>query len=142
MIALDTNALVRLLIEDNEAQAKAVQQAVLTMENEGRQVVVLPEVLMETVWVLESVYQCTRKEIASFLENLLSVSTFRLVDALIIRQAVAQYKKRGDFADMVIVGQAKRQQARHLLSFDKKLQKLFPGYVVEKIEQENPLSAP
>lgn len=133
MIALDTNALVRLLIEDDDAQATAVQDSVLAAESAGSQILILPEVLMETVWVLESVYRCARIEVTAFLEKLLSVSTFRVVDAQIIRRAVDQYKRKGDFADLVIVGQAKRHKARCLMSFDKKLQKLFPDYVIETV---------
>ena len=101
MIALDTNALVRLLIEDDEAQAMAVQNSVLAAEGAGSQILILPEVLMETVWVLESVYRCARNEVSAFLEKLLLVSTFRVVDAQIIRGAVDQYKRKGDFADRV-----------------------------------------
>ena len=40
--------------------------------------------------------------------------------------------KDGDFADLLIVNQAMEQQAKTLFSFDKKLQKRFPGYVVGK----------
>jgi len=133
MIALDTNALVRMLIEDDESQAKRVQQVVVSAEKNSVQIIILPEVLIETVWVLESVYRCTRKDISQFLENLISTETFTFPDSTVIRNAVNHYKKRGDFADLLIVAQARKHKAIKFFSFDKNLQKIFPDYVVESI---------
>lgn len=135
MIALDTNALVRMLIEDDKNQAKIVQDVVTFAEINSLQIIILSEVLIETVWVLESVYRCNRKDISQFLEVLISTSTFTVPDSPVVRNAIHQYKKRGDFADLVIVGQAKQHMAKKFFSFDKGLQKLFPNYVVGKLNQ-------
>jgi predicted nucleic-acid-binding protein len=133
MIAFDANALVRMLVEDDRLQAKAVQEVVLTAEKNSFQIIISSEVLIETVCVLETVYQCTRNEISQFLESLISISTFSSPDPSIIRKAIQQYKKRGDFADLVIVGQARKQQAKQFFSFDKNHQKLFPDYVIDNL---------
>ena len=133
MIALDTNALIRMLIEDDKNQAESVQGVVGFAEKNSVQIIILSEVLIETVWVLESVYQCTRDEVIQFLETLISISTFTFPDSSIIRKAIHRYKKGGDFADLLIVGQAKKQGAKKFFSFDKKLQKIFPDFVVEKL---------
>ena len=53
MIALDTNAIVRMLIEDDKEQAKAVKDIVKLAEKDSKQILVLSEVIIETVWVLE-----------------------------------------------------------------------------------------
>ena len=135
MIALDTNALVRLLIEDDKKQAGVVKKLITSMEKQGRQILILTEVLIETVWVLESVYECTRDDIYRFLETLVYTSIFTLSDPQPITNAIRHFKKGGDFADLVIVAQALNHQAQKMLSFDKKLQKLFPDYVVENIER-------
>ena len=132
MIALDTNAIVRMLIEDDKEQAKAVKDIVKLAEKDSKQILVLSEVLIETVWVLESVYKCSRNEVVNFLETLISNSVFIFKDSLIIRSAIKQYKQGEDFADLIIVGQAKKQNAKKFFSFEKKLQQLFPDYVVEK----------
>ena len=137
MIALDTNALVRMLIEDDQNQAKKVREAVSFAEKKSLQIIILSEVLIETVWVLEAVYKCAREEISQFLEILISTSTFTCPDSAVIRSAVQQYKKGGDFADLVIIGQAKSHQAKIFFSFDKKLQKRFPDYVIEKLNIAN-----
>ena len=133
MIALDTNALIRLVIEDDEAQARKVKKLIESIEKYGQQIIILTEVLIETVWVLESVYGCTREDISRFLETMIHTSIFTFSEPRIIRNVIHQFKKAGDFADLVIVMQALNHQAKKMVSFDKKLQKLFPDYVVEKL---------
>ena len=133
MISLDTNALVRMLIEDDEDQFQAVRKAISLVEKNSSQILLLSEVLMETIWLLESIYQCTREDISEFLESLTITPTFAFADPEVIRRAVHQYKQGGDFADLIIVGKAKESRAKKFFSFDKKLQKKFPDYVVGEI---------
>jgi predicted nucleic-acid-binding protein len=134
MIAFDTNALVRMLVEDDAAQARTIKNIVSYIEDHSDRIIVPSEVLIETVWVLESVYHCTRAEVCNFLETLVRTATFAFEDPVVIRTAVSQYNQGGDFADLVIVNKAKRLKAKQLISFDKKLQKIFPGYVVESVK--------
>ena len=133
MIAFDTNAIVRILVEDDIRQAETIKAIVTQVESAGDQILILPEVLIETVWVLESVYHCTRAEISCFLEALIHTPAFATDDPTVIRGVVSRYRHAGDFADLVIVNQAKRSKAKQLVSFDKKLQKMFPDYVVERL---------
>ncbi len=130
MIAFDTNALIRLLIEDDVEQAKIVQDWVEQTEADGGRILILSEVLIESVWVLESVYDCNRAEIAGFFEALLNTSVFTTQNPAVLRTAVSEYKKGGDFADLIIVNLARHYKAKNLISFDKKLQKRFSGYVI------------
>lgn len=134
MIALDTNALVRMLIEDNEKQALTVKKLIESVEKKGQQIIILTEVLIETVWVLESVYECTREDIYRFLETLMHTTVFTFSEPQVMGNAIYRFKKGGDFADLVIVMQALNHHARKIFSFDKKLQKTFPDYVVEKLD--------
>lgn len=131
MIAFDTNALIRMLIEDDADQAKIIKDLVHEVENDAGEILILWEVLIETVWVLESVYQCNRAEIVKFLEMLIHASVFAVPEPPVFRTIVSQYKDGGDFADLVIVNQAKHAQAEKLISVDKKLQRKFNGFVVE-----------
>jgi predicted nucleic-acid-binding protein len=129
MIALDTNALVRLLVEDDAQQAKIIQQVVSFAEQKSITVLVLPEVLLETVWVLESVYGIEQAEIVKFLDVLLATLTFSLPDASMVRSAVRRYQQGLDFADALITSQAKKEKAQALFSFDKSLSRRFPEFV-------------
>lgn len=130
MIALDTSALIRLLIEDDVEQAKIVQDLVEQIEADDGRILILSEVLIESVWVLESVYDCSRAEIVEFFEALLNTSVFTAQNPTVLRTAVSEYKKGGDFADLIIVNLARHYKAEKLISFDKKLQKRFSGYVI------------
>ena len=97
MIALDTNALVRLLIEDDEKQALTVKNIIESVEKKGKQIIILTGVLIETVWVLESVYECTREDIYRFLNTLTYTSVFTFSEPQIIANAIRHFKKGGDF---------------------------------------------
>ncbi len=131
MIALDTNALVRLLVEDDAEQAGMVQQLVIFAEEKSINLLILPEVLLETVWVLESVFQCKRSEISKFLQALIATATFTMPDDAVIRSVIRQYQKGADFADALIMNQAKKEKAVALFSFDKDLSKKYPEYVFD-----------
>ncbi len=135
MIALDTNALVRLLVEDDPEQAAAVRQLVLFAEENSIELLILPEVLLETVWVLESVYDCQRDEISRFLQVLMATSAFTVPDEAVIRIVVRQYRKGMDFADALITSQAKKEKAWALFSFDKDLSIKLPDFVFSEIRK-------
>lgn len=134
MIALDTNALVRLLVEDDAEQAATVQQLVLFAEKKSITILILPEVLLEAVWVLESVYNCQRSEISKFLRAMIATATFTMRDDTVIRTVVRQYQKGADFADALITNQAKKEKALALFSFDKDLTKNYPDFVFDDIK--------
>lgn len=134
MIALDTNALVRLLVEDDAEQAATVQQLVLFAEKKSITILILPEVLLEAVWVLESVYNCQRSEISKFLRAMIATATFTMRDDTVIRTVVRQYQKGADFADALITNQAKKEKALALFSFDKDLTKNYPDFVFGDIK--------
>jgi len=129
MIALDTNAVVRLLVEDDEEQAAVVRRLVQSAETSGGAILILSEVVLETVWVLESVYECSRADVVCYLDTLLAVSVVQLPDRDSIRNALAHYRKGGDFADHLIVSQARKHQATRIFSFDRHLQEQHPGLV-------------
>ena len=112
MIALDTNALVRMLIEDDENQALAVKRLMEAIEKKEDRIIILSEVFIETVGVLESVYEAIWKDIYRFLEALMYTSVFTFSEPQVIRNAIHHYKKGGDFADLIIVIQARNHQAK------------------------------
>jgi len=134
MIAFDTNALVRMLIEDDKRQAEIVREIIKFAEKNAIKILILTEVLIETVWVLESIYKCSREEITLLLENLLYSSTFILSDPEVVIKATRQYKRGGDFADFILVEKAKQKKAKWFFSFDKMLIKKYPGFVVSKMD--------
>ena len=71
MIALDTNVLVRYLVDDDAEQAEAARTLLegLTSERPG---FVCREVMVELVWVLQRAYGLSRDRIAAVLEALVA----------------------------------------------------------------------
>ena len=112
MIALDTNLLARLLLKDDAAQHKKVKALF-----ETRQIFTTPvTVMLELVWVLES-RDIEAAQIATGLNALLNLPTFKpeRVDAL--RQALSSYKSGMGFADALHLALSEGQQK--LMTFDK-----------------------
>ena len=124
MIALDTNVVVRFLVQDDPVQAQAATRLFgsLTEEAPG---LLLREVVIETVWVLERAYKVAREDVATALDGLLESREIAIEDADIIAQAIERYRRGGPgFADHLIALQAKGQGAQTLMTFDTRAAKL------------------
>ncbi|OQX26431.1 MAG: hypothetical protein BWK80_10410 [Desulfobacteraceae bacterium IS3] len=61
--------------------------------------------------MLESVYESARTEIADCLEAITDMPVYYLPDNPIVRKVVGQYRKKGDFADLIITEQTKIRNA-------------------------------
>jgi predicted nucleic-acid-binding protein len=124
MLALDTNVLVRFLVEDDEAQSARAAKLVARAVRQGNQLFVPDVVLCETVWVLRASYEVDRGAIADILQRLLKAAhlTFANSDAL-KRAAEAFARGKGDFADYVIREQARAAGCDHVVTFDRVLLK-------------------
>jgi predicted nucleic-acid-binding protein len=95
MLAIDTNILVRLVARDDSDQAKAAEQFV------GKGAWISHLVLAETLWVLDSVYELSRAQIATAVDMLLSHQDSTLQDAEVVASALRHYRSRSavDFSD-------------------------------------------
>jgi len=60
---LDTNVLVRFLVRDDEQQAETIYRIFKQAETNKEALFVPLLVVLETIWVLESVYKIPRQEI-------------------------------------------------------------------------------
>ncbi len=78
MKGLDTNAVVRFLVRDDEKQAQAVRKLLVDAEKKGDSFFIPIAVTLETIWVLSSVYECSKSEIVQALEGLLVLSVLAL----------------------------------------------------------------
>jgi predicted nucleic-acid-binding protein len=96
IVSIDTNVLVRFLVEDKEA----AEQCRAATEVFKRQAVFIPEsVLLETEWVLRAVYAVPRGEIHSACKKLLSLGQVLVPDRQVLRQVLAYFEAGFDFAD-------------------------------------------
>lgn len=124
MIALDTNVLVRFLVQDDPDQAR-IATALFDQLTDADPGFVSREVLIELVWVLERAYGYTRSDIAAALEGLLSAIELVIEADDNVGQAVERYRLEGfGFADLIIAAAARRAGSRELVTFDRKAARL------------------
>ena len=124
MIALDTNVLVRFLVQDDDAQFRAAAAVISRAGRADEQLFVSDVVLCEVVWVLAASYGVPKAEIVAILRKLLHSRqlTFRASDVL--SRALDAYESgRGDFADYVIREDAAAAGYESVATFDKALLK-------------------
>jgi predicted nucleic-acid-binding protein len=122
VIALDTNVLVRLVLCDDEPQAKAAERLLVRARREQTELFVADVVLCELVWVLTRRAGLGRADIARAVEQLLRTAFVVVADRALVERALAAYRDgKGDFADYLIREQARRAGATEVATFDRLL---------------------
>ena len=122
MIALDTNVLIRFLVEDDETQSREATDLIKRAVERDEPLFIDDIVMCETVWVLSSVYRFSRVEIVQTLSNLLRAKGVVFSSTDFIARALAAYAaQRGDFADYLIREHARAAGADTVATFDKAL---------------------
>ena len=122
MIALDTNVLVRFLVEDDVAQTKRARALITRAIEEESGCFVSDVVMCELVWVLTSAYRVPKSEVARHLGSLLRARHFAYRSADRLSRALDAFSDgRGDFADYVIREDSAAAGCETLATFDKAL---------------------
>ena len=119
MIALDTNVLIRFLVEDDGAQSRRATKLIEGAVARDEQLFISDTVMCETVWVLSSAYRFSRAEIVDALSQLLRARSVVFSSTDSIARALDAYRKeRGDFADYLIREHARSAGAETVATFD------------------------
>ena len=122
MIALDTNVLVRLVLQDDETQARAAERLVVRARREQTHLFVADVVWCELVWVLTRRAGLSRGDIAAALDQLLRTELIVVAAPAVIERSLAAYRKgKGDFADYLVREQARAIDAGDVVTFDRAL---------------------
>jgi predicted nucleic-acid-binding protein len=122
VIALDTNVLVRLVLQDDEAQARVAERLVVRARREDTSLFIADVVLCELVWVLTRRTNISRAEIAAVLDQLLRTELLVFSSTAVVERAVSAYRDgRGDFADYLIREHARAADATDVVTFDRAL---------------------
>lgn len=119
MIALDTNVVLRFLVQDDPLQsARAV--AFFASLSPEQPAYLCREVLVELVQVLERDDRLSRPEIAAALDGLLSARELIVEAREMVGQAVQRYRQGGaSFSDQMIVVGARLAGCHSVVSFDR-----------------------
>jgi predicted nucleic-acid-binding protein len=125
MGAVDTNVLVRLLVADDLAQTKRAE----SLLEARRPVWISTVVLVETVWVLMTVYLWSKAQILAMLHTATSSRDFAFQAVEQVRTAIHIYaSSKADFSDCLALELARAEGHLFFATFDKTTAKL-PGAV-------------
>jgi len=124
MKAIDTNILIRFLTGDDELQARKVYSIFKNAESEKKTLFVPLLVVLESIWVLDSVYEISRAEILESISELLLMPILKFGQHSAVQQLV--YSAQGnkyDLSDLLIAQSAKINGCESVLTFVKKASK-------------------
>jgi len=120
---VDTKLIVRYLVQDHEKHAKAAGRLFDACDRGDVVIVVLPAVLAECVFVLESFYKHPRRDIASALGRLISSPCVEIDGAAIHLDALDRYRRtKVHFVDCLIAATAATENMP-VASFDQDFRK-------------------
>jgi predicted nucleic-acid-binding protein len=120
MQAIDTNVLVRLLVRDDPRQRDVAEIFIA----KGAWVSHL--VLVETLWVLDAVYERSAEQIGAAVEQLLAHADLTLQDADVVAAALEQFRAKPTlgFSDCLVLEVARKNGHLPLGTFDRQLGKV------------------
>ncbi len=129
MVGLDTNVLLRYLVQDDPAQSPRATEIVerrLTRRDPGFVSLVS---ILEIVWVLGTLYKRSRLEIADHVEMILAADTLEVQNEQEVYQAVVALRNRtGSFEDALIGGLGAWRGCSATLTFDQNAAKRLNGF--------------
>lgn len=128
MVAVDTNVLVRFLVDDDPDQSRAAR-ALFDSE-----VVWIPKtVILESNWVLCSLFGLTDVEVARALSRLVSVENVQIEDSTAVGDALALVERGMELADALHL--LSRPRDARFVSFDKQLVKRARRAGADRVEE-------
>lgn len=121
MIAIDTNVLLRVLLDDDAPQARTARELLAARADSGQPAFVNRIVLCEAVWTLVSGYRYSRQQVRTAIELLLAAPAVRLEDHAAVEKALTLYDVGGlGFADALIGVVNRRAGCDTTYTFDRR----------------------
>jgi len=119
MIGLDTNVLVRFIVQDDPKQSPKATRLIESLTSETPGYVTLVSIV-ELVWVLNGCYGSRKGEVCEVLETLLCSRELVVADADIVWKALRLYREgKADFADNLIERLSNAAGCSHTVTFDR-----------------------
>lgn len=121
MIGLDTNVLLRYIVRDDAAQAKAASRLIEERCSKERPGHVSHVVLAELAWVLGRGYGYAKAEVVKVLSAILSTAELKVQEAAIAWAALRAFQAgQADFADYLIGAANESCGCETTCTFDKR----------------------
>jgi predicted nucleic-acid-binding protein len=103
MIGIDTNVVVRYIVQDDAEQARAASNVIEKQCTEEHPGFLSLVVLAELVWVLERAYGYRRAQMVDVLEAIVAASELKVESPDLVLSAIVDYRDgSADFADYLI----------------------------------------
>jgi len=119
MTGLDTNVLVRYIMQDDAKQSPLANRLIESLSSESLGFVALVSVV-ELTWVLSSAYDLGRGQLIEALEGLLRTKEIVVERADTVWKALRSFQGgTGDFADCLIERSAAAAGCTRTMSFDR-----------------------
>jgi len=120
MPALDTNALVRYVVQGDSGQLAAAKRLIDRCVAEGQAIFVPVTVTLEFEWVLRASFGYVKDDVLQVLSNLFSAAELAVESERALEVALQLYREgSADFADCLHIALATEAGERPLWTFDK-----------------------
>jgi predicted nucleic-acid-binding protein len=120
MPALDTNVLVRYLVEDDAAQLVAARRLINRCVREGQALYIPVTVVLELEWVLRASFDFSKNDVLQSLSSLFSAAELSFESERALEVALQLFRKgTADFADCLHIALATQAGEQPLWTFDK-----------------------
>jgi predicted nucleic-acid-binding protein len=128
MIGLDTNVLVRYLVQDEPAQSSRATRLIEHELSDREPGYIGLVVLVETCWVLKRLYGATPAELRDTVRDLLDTRQLVVERRTVVAATLARLGDgAGDIADALVVEGATEAGCARTVTFDKAAVKLGMG---------------
>ena len=121
MTIADTNMIIRFLVRDDEKQAKLVYRRLRKAESDRTQIFISLAVVLETIWVLESAHDKTRREILEAIGDMRQMPVFIFEKDEVVERLIndGQRFNKADLSDILIAHTAQASGCSKGDTFDK-----------------------
>lgn len=127
---IDTNVVLRHVLNDDPKQAAAVQSVFDALRSGEKAALILESVLAECVYILLHYYEVPKEEVVEKLDGVLRYPGIVNRDKHDLREALKMFGVHAiDFVDCILVAKARIAELE-LVTFDEKLKKMRENYLM------------
>jgi predicted nucleic-acid-binding protein len=120
MTGLDTNVLVRYIVQDDPRQSAKAADFIESAARKDEDLFVGPIVLCELIWVLDGAYGFSRTEIGDVVQQMLETDHLEIEPRDLAWQALADYRSTNvDFADSLLGRMNQSAGCKTTVTFDR-----------------------
>ena len=122
---IDANVILRYITKDPPAMAEAARKVFAEAQKGKVGLIIIPLIMAEVVWVLESFYNYSKTQIAETLVQFLLCDGLEVEQLSLLIEALTLYQKKNlDFADALLGITALQYGPASVYSFDQHLDRI------------------